>query len=194
MDRNIVYVVPSSLVEQFKQKARKLKRECDLTHTEALDAVAHEAGFHHWKHVAEAAASTAPTEQAYLHGLIVAYDSKDANDGIGAPLVADSKAGYFCECELRNAIPEWLEPEEGDRPYKEIYADSLAEVIDEVIEEVAFYRFEGDDIPTSVEDALSVIGPCSFWPPTFMWLRGHYYDLSNEPAKNREGNIVGVRL
>jgi len=62
------------------------------------------------------------------------------------------------------------------------------------MEEVAFYRFEGDDIPTSVEDALSVIGPCSFWPPLFMWLRGQYYDLSNEPAKDSEGNIVGVRL
>jgi len=125
MYSNIVYVVPSSLVEQFKQKARKLKRERDITHTEALEAVAHEAGFHHWKHVTEAAASTAPTEQAYLHGLIVAYDSKDADNGIGAPLVADSIAGFFCERELRKAIPEWLEPEEGAAFFKVVVASSV---------------------------------------------------------------------
>lgn len=194
MNQNTAYVVPSSFVEQLKQKARKLKRVHSMTHTEALESVAREAGFNHWKHVTESAASTAPTERAYLDGLIVAYDLADAFEGIGSPLVADPMARYFCERELQQVIPEWLEPEEGERPYKVVYAGELESVICEVLDELAFYRFVGSPIPSTVDDAISANGPCSFWPPLHMWLSGQYYDLSNELAKDGNGNIVGVRF
>ncbi|HBK7822129.1 TPA: plasmid-related protein, partial [Vibrio cholerae] len=50
----ITKIISSATVERLKQKARKLKREKPITHTQALDEVAVSAGFNHWHQVVQA--------------------------------------------------------------------------------------------------------------------------------------------
>ena len=50
----ITKIISSASVERLKQKARKLKREKSIPHTEALDEIAVSAGFNHWHQVVQA--------------------------------------------------------------------------------------------------------------------------------------------
>ena len=67
-------------VEQLKQRARKLKREKGLTHTEALDRVAQDVGFNHWHHVTECYQHTKPAETALREGCVLLFRWKDLED------------------------------------------------------------------------------------------------------------------
>lgn len=50
----ITKIISSATVERLKQKARKLKREKSIPHTQALDEIAISVGFHHWHQVVQA--------------------------------------------------------------------------------------------------------------------------------------------
>jgi len=108
---NILIFTPSSNVEKFKQKARKLKKEQGLSHHEALDQVAKEFHYHHWHHVIEMATITAPSEIAYHDGLLVAFDIKEAASFDDELFIYDSYAPIFCEKELWKSYLE-IEDEE----------------------------------------------------------------------------------
>ena len=49
----ITKIISSATVERLKQKARKLKREKSIPHTQALDEIAVSAGFNHWHQVVQ---------------------------------------------------------------------------------------------------------------------------------------------
>ena len=108
---NITIITPARAVEMLKQKARKLKKDSGLSHHDALDQVAKIAGFHHWHHVTEMAARTAPTEEAFRNGLIVAYDSSEAEIDSDF-FVEDGMAEYFCEEQLWSDYLAMHDPED----------------------------------------------------------------------------------
>lgn len=71
-------------VQRLKQKARQLKRESELSHTEALEKVALELGFNHWHHVVKSHENILPAETALKEGYVVAYDFKDGMEISGS--------------------------------------------------------------------------------------------------------------
>ena len=94
---NIQILLTSKDVEHLKQKARKLKQEEGITHTQALDKIAQRAKFNHWHHVCESYKRIEPTETAYRSGVIIAMDIKDADDFYDEEnLFVEDEYGYFC--------------------------------------------------------------------------------------------------
>ena len=76
----ITKIISSASVERLKQKARKLKREKSIPHTQALDEVAVSAGFNHWHQVVQANDLLKPSEVALSSGCVMAFDVKDGMD------------------------------------------------------------------------------------------------------------------
>lgn len=188
---NITIFTPSRLVEKLKQQARKLKKEQGLSHREALDQVAKNLHYHHWHHVTEMAAITAPTEDAYRNGFLVAYDSSEA-DLDSDFLVEDDLSWYFCEEGLWETYLE-IEDEE-DPEFHYLPEQKQREYFMDFINDLVFFRYVGEKIPNSVDDALKLTNECSFWSPMYIWIKGQIYDTYGAPATDPDGNIVGVRF
>jgi len=191
---NIIIFTPSIHVEKLKQKAKKLKKELGISHHEALDQIAKQFRYHHWHHVTEMAAITAPTEEAYRNGVLVAYDFSDISDCYmeESPFVEDNLAMYFCEDQLWQAyleIDDDEEPEFHDLPEeerREYFADDYGRFV--------ILRFTGADIPQDVEYVLKLTRKFTFWPPQFVWIKGNIYNTYGAPVTSSNGEIVGVRF
>ena len=187
---NIKIIIPACFVEKLKQKARKLKNESGISHHEALDQVAQSAGFNHWHHVVEIAAITAITEDAYRHGFIVIYEGSES-DVDSDFLVKDDLASHFYSDQL------WwlyLTGVSQDPELQDITEEEHCEVFDEYLRSLAFFRYTGNEIPKTVEDALNFIIECNFWSPVWVSIKGQIYNTYGASAKDGDGNVLGVRL
>lgn len=188
---NITIFTQSSYVEKLKQQARKLKKELGLSHHEALDQVAKNCRYHHWHHVTEMAAITAPTEEAYRSGLLVAYDISEA-DLDSKSFVQTDLVRFFCEEELWKIYLE-IDDEE-DPEFHDLPEEEQRRYFHEYLESLVFFRFTGENIPQNIEDALKLTNECSFWSPMYVWLKGKLCDTYGAPATDHDGNIVGIRF
>ena len=73
-------IIKTPDVERLKQKARKLKRDKSIPHTQALDEVAKDVGFNHWHDVVKSNSLIIPAEKAIADGVVMAFDIKDGMD------------------------------------------------------------------------------------------------------------------
>lgn len=167
--------ITTKVVELLKQKARKLKVENNISHTQALDDVAQEAKFSHWHHVCEQHKLVEPTEKAFFSGLLIALDIKDAldfdkSDGLFV-FQADDLAAHFCYDDL---LREYSESVDDDGiPLKDL--ESIEQMIEEFeLDEIQNYgilRYTGDVLPASLDDVLRLVRERSFWPPIYVWFK-----------------------
>lgn len=186
----ITYIVSSKTLSQLKQKARDLKKSSGIPHHAALEQVAKSFGLPNWHKVAESAEITAQTEKAYLSGLIVAFDMKDAGSFDPAnTFVEDQQALEFCEKDLLASYRKACEDE--GQPATE---DEVEEYRHFELGNHVFFRYVGKDRPQSVREALDIVNAQSFWPPFYVWLNGNFHETYFENATNDDGEVVGVRL
>ena len=101
-------------------------------------------------------------------------------------------ARFCCEDELWTAYLEIEDVEDPD--FLDLPEEEQRRYFMETFESLVFYRFTGEKIPGSVEDALKLIGEISFWPPEYIWLNGKLCETYGAPATDQDGNIVGVRF
>lgn len=123
----ITKIISSATVERLKQKARKLKREKSIPHTQALDEIAVSAGFNHWHQVVQANDALKPSEVALSSGCVMAFDVKDGMD-------VDTSDGVLIEDHFLEMLTEKQlfeiyvnspdEDDEQNRPIKETLSDS----------------------------------------------------------------------
>ncbi|MDP2431808.1 MAG: hypothetical protein Q8O33_07235 [Pseudomonadota bacterium] len=189
------YIIASADVERLKQKARKLKRDSGISHHDALDQIAKAAGFNHWHHVSESAKAFKPTEQAYYFGVIIAMDVKDAmnfRDPSGR-FKEDPLAYAICADDIYSFIREADDEGEFDTTGQE-YKSDLEDWFSDAIMNYLFFRYTGPDVPDSVEDVVTMVRECSFWPPEFIWHKGTFQECPSHDALNEDGEIVGIRL
>ena len=73
-------IVTSVEVEKFKQEARKLKREQNISHTEALEVIAKRCGFDHWHQVTLCNEPCKASELAISKGIVLAFDWNEAEE------------------------------------------------------------------------------------------------------------------
>lgn len=187
-------IISSADVEKLKQKARKLKKDSGTPHHEALDQVAHAAGFNHWHHVSESAKTFKPTEQAYYFGVIIAMDVKDATDfhDPSGEFVEDPFAFALCADDIY-AFSREADGDEGageDTHYEE---DKNEWMQDEIMNYVCF-RLTGSNVPEHVNDVVTMVRKCSFWPPVFIWHKGVFQESPSDQAVDEDGEIVGIRF
>lgn len=192
----LIKVISTQNVERMKQKARKLKREKAITHTQALDEVAKKARFNHWHEVVQANAHFIPAETALAEGCVLAFDTKDGmdidtSDGV---LIEDDLLEMLTQHQLFEIYCNFIDEEdEKRRPYKEIYPDD--ELRENFVDESTFMFFRLKDATNkSLKDVLILAREYSFWPPYYIWLKGELFDTSDLPVEDSNGNTVGVRF
>lgn len=184
------YIVTSKTLSQLKQKARDLKKSAGIPHHVALEQVAKGIGLPNWHKVAESAEITAQTEKAYLSGLIVAFDMKDAGSFDPANIfIEDQQALAFCEKDLLASFRKACE-DEGEPATEEEVEDYRNELHWNHV----LFRYVGHELPLTVRDALSLIYEKSFWAPLYVWLKGSFYETGYEGAQDDEGEIAGIRF
>jgi hypothetical protein len=190
---NIIIITSSSDVEKLKQKARKIKKEQGISHHEALDQVAKKFGFYHWHHVTEMAALTAPIEDAFRNGLIIAYDRSEADFDTDTFIeINEELALKFCRDELWRIYLE-IEDEE-DPEFHDLPEEDQREYFNDHLMSLVFFQYTGGKIPKNIEEALKLTNEFSLWNPMYVWIRGKIHDTYGLPATDQDGNIVGVRF
>ena len=188
-------ITPSKTVEQLKQQARRLKASAALTHTEALERVARDAGYLHWKHVTLCATVTSYTEQAYARGLILAFEPEQGRrfEAAKTSFVRDYQAVHFCERDFRRIIPQFTEPDEDIKRIGDIYGpEELEEIIRGTMNGLLYFRYIGNPIPIDLEE-FAELAPEAFYSGwEYVWIRGRMFD-SFEPPYIFDSQIVGAQ-
>jgi hypothetical protein len=191
----IQILLTSKDVEHLKQKARKLKQEEGITHTQALDKIAQRAKFNHWHHVCESYKRIEPTETAYRSGVIIAMDIKDADDFYDEEnlFVEDEYAFWICQEDMYRQYGE-MQDDDGI-PIKNLESeDELRQGFEEDMMNYSFFRLTGKKIPDALEEVLSLVRERSFWPPMYVWLNGQFHNTFSQSATSETGEILGIRF
>jgi len=185
------FIVPNIALEKLRQKARKLKRDQNIRHYQALDNVALESGFDHWHHAVDSAKLTSLTENAYYNGFVIAMDVKDAQSFTDPQnrFVEDERFRYLVRSEFIATYKSELELDGVTLTDEEIKDD-----VETDMQNYIFFRYQGLDIPKSVDAGLKMVAECSYWPPMYLWLNGEYVDTFAASAMDSDGNVVGIRF
>ncbi|MCZ2798978.1 plasmid-related protein [Vibrio alginolyticus] len=192
----ITKVIASSKVQRLKQTARKLKREDSLTHTQALDVVAKQAGFNHWHHVTLSNNLIKPAEDAFNSGSVMAFDCKES-EGVGDDtLIHDHLLAFVLRKNMfeifANTIDEY---DEENRPLKDtLTPQELNEYFSGDFEDYVFYRLSPNMSNRPLKEILTVIRQHSFWMPRHLWVKGAYVDTYHIPTEDEDGSLIGIRL
>jgi len=189
------FIISSTDVEHLKQQARKLKKDSGIPHHEALDQIAQKTGFNHWHHVSESAKMFEPTEKAYFFGLIIALDIKDAQDfrDPTGRFVEDELAYSLCADDIYHYIRE--ADEDGDLAVDDPhYEEDKQDWMMDGLMNFTFFRFTPTQIPASIDEVVTLVRECSFWPPEFIWYKGALNESPSDQALDENGNVVGIRF
>ena len=193
LDHHVI-ITPSKSVELLKQQAKRLKAGAGVTHTEALERVAREAGYLHWKHVTLCAAVTSFTEDAYRSGLILAFEPEQGRrfEGSQTFFVRDYQAQFFCERDFRRIIPQFTEPDEDIQRIGDLYGpDELEEIIRGTVNGLLYFRYTARPIPLGLEEFEEVAYEAFYSGWEYVWIRGRMFD-SFEPPYIFDSQIVGA--
>lgn len=176
----ITKVISTVDFEKTKRKAKNLKRAIGISHSEALEQVAREAGFDNWHQVTLANNRMKPSEVAFKSGCVLVFDTRDGMD-------LDTSDGVFIEDLLlphvcRDAVYDLVinsvdEEDPSELPIKETLAPSeLEQWFEDVMEDSIFFRLREDLADRDELTVIAMLLERSFWLPRYMWLRGHEVD------------------
>lgn len=177
--RTLRRLVSTDDLERMKKLARRLKKAENLPHHEALERIARHAHLDNWHQVVTANKEMLPTEQAIREGIVVAMDPKDCEwqdelhpkSPVGR-FVADRILGALLKESIFQMEQEGIDEEDG-RPNREKWSEAeLREFVDEYMQELVFYRFEGDDPPETLQQVIDLVNEAVFFGPLCVWIKG----------------------
>lgn len=151
-------LITSPAVERLKKRARKLKKEGNLTHSEALDKIANQTHCSHWNQLTQEQKATELIESAYRSGVIIAMDVKDAGsfEDESGGFVKDNSALFYCQEDIRNDYINSPD-EEDDIPLREQYSEEqINEFVEDELRNYVFFRYTKTPIPEKVEDVVKM--------------------------------------
>lgn len=193
-----IYLIPQEAISRLKQRARRMKREKDIPHHEALEITAKAAGFDNWHQVAEAAEKCKPIEDAYRRGFLLAFDPSEVPDteDEDSPLKWEPYAFNLLQDRLFENYASQLDEEDSDeRPISETLDPSdLKEYFNDDWGSMYFFRLKHSGQVATIEQLLSLVSKHSFWPPHFVFFKGNLVNTHRQPALNADGEVVGIRF
>lgn len=176
----IIKVVSTVDFEKTKRKARNLKRATGISHSEALEQVAREAGFDNWHQVTLANGRMKPSEVAFRSGCVLVFDTRDGMDldTSDGTFIEDLLLSHICRAAVYQLVIN--SPDEEDptgRPIKETLPPSeLEQWFEDVMEDSIFFRLREDLADRDESTVMAMLQERSFWLPRYMWFRGHEVD------------------
>jgi hypothetical protein len=175
-------IILSTDIERFKQRARKLKKNTQITHTEALDIVAQEAGLNHWHHATLLNKSSMEMETAFRAGCVVAYGVKYGLDiGEGNDILTyHPLMGFIMEKPLFKA---WADSPNVDDPlgrtHRGLKTESELEVDFLDNDSYFFYSLRDEFSSKPLVDILDAVAQASFFMPDYLWVKGKMIDIQS---------------
>lgn len=207
----------ATAVEKFKQLAKARRDSTGESLAVALDIVAREQGYDHWKHVKSCAAKTArralpvclqdildradkrdtakpESRLAFSDGLVIAMDVKDA-DGVAVKADwVDCEDGWYLAARDIWASQVHCPDSETGTTLLDNYDDpqELAQWALDDLTNYRLFRYVGADAPADLTDACRRIHGAFFFPPTNIWLRREFIEAaeSSEVRKEWRGSVV----
>lgn len=211
--------ITATAAEKLKRLAKTLRKITNSSLAVALDAVARQHGYAHWKHVTvclEKTAGTNPsqaslpvslvdildraaasdpasmeTQAAFEHGFVFAMDVKDADElALPSDFEECDDGWYLPARDLWRVLVHYRNEETGTTLFETQSPEDLAETVLDDLHNYRFFRYLGGDLPASVEEAYGLIHRMSFFPPTHIWLGGKFIDISELPEVRVDGKVV----
>ena len=208
----------ATAAEKLKRLAKTLRKTTNTSLAVALDAVAKQHGYEHWKHVTvcleqtvsvsrskplpeslkdlldRAAArhpASAESQKAFAQGFVFAMDVKDAEELSLTPEYAECDDGwYFAAKDLWRGLVHYRDDETGTTLFETQSTEDLASTALDDLQNYRLFRYLGAATPASLEEAYKQISELSFFPPTHIWLGGKFVNISEVPEIRVDGQVV----
>ncbi|MCG6202945.1 plasmid-related protein [Psychromonas antarctica] len=191
-------IVTSVQIEKFKQKAREIKREQNIPHTEALEVIAKRCGFDHWHQVTLCNAPCKASDLAISKGCVLAFDFKEAEE-IGFDdelLIYDSYLELAIKPKMLEIYSNLVDEDDelGHLNKESLSPEELYEYGEEFASDFRYFRLPENLGGSSLKEVLELLKGEVFWKPIYIWLQGTAVDLYHLPAEDENGKIVGIRF
>lgn len=185
------FIITSANVEKLKKRAKTLKQEKSITHTEALDLIAKESGFEHWHHVIISNKKIKTSEDTFQNGCVMGFDPKDGLDILSDDqLIRDDLLEIICKKPLYKDYCNTIDSEDPKgRTLKETLTPSELEEYFRDDFSYVFFRLSDKVLKenTTIKQIVKLIQRYSFWQPMFMFINGKLvihlsYQLKMKPG------------
>lgn len=214
--------ITATAVEKLKRQAKILRKTTGTSLAVALDAIAKQEGFHHWKHVTLCLEQTAnlrsskllpeslkafldstsvrrpaldSTQAAFAQGFVFAMDVKDAQDILLQADYEECDDGWHIAArDLWRSLVHYRDDEAGVTLFETQSPDDLLRTALDDLPNYRFFRYTGAKAPASLELAYQQIQEMSFFPATHIWLGGKFIDSSEVSEVQVNGQVAHAKV
>ncbi|ANH32872.1 hypothetical protein A3768_1718 [Ralstonia solanacearum] len=208
----------ATAVQKLKRLAKARRRASGTSLGVALDAVAKEHGYAHWKHVTLCLEQTArlnssnrlpeslkdvlnqaakdnpaspSSQRAFTQGFTFALDVKDAEQLSSTSEYVECEDGWYLAAkDIWQELVHCHDDETGVTLFETQSPEDLVTTMLDDLQNYRFFRYLGERVPASIEEAYKQIRQVSFFPPTHIWLGGQFIDLAKIPEIRIDGQVV----
>ena len=208
----------ATVAEKLKRLAKTHLKTTGTSLAVALDAVAKQHGYEHWKHVTVCVEQTASagfsqplpeslkdvldhaaashpasveSQQAFAQGLVFAMDVKDAQELSLTSEYAECDDGWYLAAkDLWRRLVHCRDEETGTTLFEAQSPEDLASTALDDLQNYRLFSHLGADTPVTLEAAYEQISQLSFFPPTHIWLGGKFIDIGEVPEIRIDGQVV----
>lgn len=208
----------ATAAEKLKRLAKTLRKTTGTSLAVALDAVAKQHGYEHWKHVTVCLAQTASlkcskplpeslkdildraaarhpasldSQKAFAQGLVFAMDVKDAQElSLTSEYAECEDAWYLAARDIWPGLVHYRDDETGTTLFETQSPEDLARTAMDDLQNYRLFRYLGAVAPASIEDAYKQTSQLSFFPPTHVWLGGKFIDIGEVSEIRVDGQVV----
>lgn len=208
----------ATAAEKLKRLAKTLRKTTGTSLAVALDAVAKQHGYEHWKHVQicleqmasasrskplpdslkdilDQAASGNPasteSQKAFAQGFVFAMDVKEAEDLFLTPEYVECDDGWYLAAkDLWQGLIHYRDDETGTTLIEIQSPEDLADTALDDLQNYRLFRYLGAAAPASLEEAYKQVRQLSFFAPTHIWLGGKFIDINEVSEIKVDGQVV----
>lgn len=212
----------ATAADKINRLAKTLRKTTKTSLAIALDTVAKQHGYQHWKHVTlckeqttalritkplpddlkaflDKSAAANPilgdTQKAFDQGFVFAMDIKDAQDLALRDDYKECDDGWHIAArDLWRGLVHYRDDETGSTLFEIQSPDDLLSTALDDLPNYRFFRYTGTTAPASLEHAYQMIQEMSFFPATHIWLGGRFIDISEVSEIQVNGQVVHARV